>query len=39
MKRGKKYFGACRKKWLIWLTTLAFDCDQLKIKRNMESTW
>ena len=38
LKRAKKYFWASKKTWLIWLTTLAFDCDQLKRKRNMERT-
>ena len=29
---------ASKKRWLIWLTTPPFDCDQLKRKGNMERT-
>ena len=36
LKRAKKYFWASNKIWLIWLTTLTFDCDQWT--RNMERT-
>ena len=25
-------------RWLIWLTTIAFDCDKLKRKANMQRT-
>ena len=38
LKRAKKYFWASKKRWLIWLTTLAFDCDRLKRKGSMERT-
>ena len=38
LKKAKKYFWASKKRWLIWLTTLAFDCGQLKRKGNMERT-
>ena len=38
LKRAKKYFWTSKKRWLVWLTTLAFDFDQLKRKGNMEST-
>ena len=32
LKRAKKYYWASKRRWLIWLTILAFDCDQLKKK-------
>ena len=39
LKRAKKYFRASKKKRrLILSTTLAFGCDQLKRKGNMERT-
>ena len=34
----KNIFGLQNKDGLIWLTALAFDCDQLKTNGNMEST-
>ena len=37
LKKEKKYFWATKKRWLIWLTTLAFRCDRLKRKGNMSS--
>ena len=37
-KKAKKYFWTSKKRWLIWLTTLAFHCDRLKRKRNLEDT-
>ena len=36
--KEQKIYLSFKKTWLIWLTTLAFDCDQLKRKRNMERT-
>ena len=36
LKREKKNFWASKERWVIWLTTLAFDCDRLK--RHMERT-
>ena len=36
LKRANKYIWASKKRWLIWLTTLGFDCDQLKRNGNME---
>ena len=30
LKRAKKYFWASEKRWLIWLTILAVNCDRLK---------
>ena len=38
LKRAKLYFRASKKRWLILLTTLAFDWDRLKRKVNMERT-
>ena len=38
MKRAKEFFFELQKRWIIWLTTVAFDCDQLKWKENMERT-
>ena len=38
LKKAKKYSWTSKKGWLIWLTTLALDCDQLKGKGNMERT-
>ena len=38
LKSAKKYFYTSKKRWLIWLTTLTFDCDWLKRKGNMERT-
>ena len=37
-KEQKNIFELQKKRWVIWLTTLALDCDQLKGKRNMEHT-
>ena len=34
LKRAKKYFWASKKRWLIWLTTLAFDCNLIIRKRK-----
>ena len=38
LKRAKKDFWASKTRWLIWLRTLALDCDRLKRKGNMERT-
>ena len=35
-KEQKNIFELEKRRWLIWLTILAFDCDRLKRKRNME---
>ena len=37
-KEQKNIFELQKKRWLIWSTTLAFDCDQFKRKRNIERT-
>ena len=38
LKRAQKYFWASKKRWFIWLTTLAFGSDWLKRKGNMDRT-
>ena len=38
LKRAKNIFEFQKKRWLIWLTTLTFDGDRLRRKRNMELT-
>ena len=38
LKRAKKYFWVSKKRWVTWLTKLAFACDRLKRKGNMERT-
>ena len=38
LKRAKNYFSTSKKRWLIWLTKRAINCDWLKRKGEMERT-